>query len=80
MHDAHAYPPRGLCRAEAARWIGVGTTLFDEMVTDRRMPKPKIINSRRLWDRIELDAHFTDLPSENSNVLDNLLNRAAQSA
>ena len=54
--DAIAYPPRGLSREEAARYVGVGPTLFDEMVSDGRMPKPKRANSRVLWDRIALDA------------------------
>lgn len=50
------YAPRGLSREEAARYIGVGVTLFDEMVADGRMPKPKRANSRTLWDRFALDA------------------------
>lgn len=33
--DALAYPPRGLCREEAARYVGVGTMKFDEMVGSR---------------------------------------------
>ena len=28
----YEYPPRGMSRAEAARYIGIGTTLFDQMV------------------------------------------------
>lgn len=44
--DPYAYPPRGLSREEAARSIGVGTTKFDEMVRDRRMPRPKRQHSR----------------------------------
>jgi predicted DNA-binding transcriptional regulator AlpA len=71
--DAIAYPPRGLCREEAARYVGVGTSLFDEMVADGRMPRPKRINSRTVWDRIALDAAFTDLPG-GSNPIDDLLN------
>jgi hypothetical protein len=38
--DSLAYPPRGMSRDEAARYIGVGVTKFDEMVADRRMPPP----------------------------------------
>lgn len=56
------YPPRGLSRVEAARYIGVGTTLFDQLVEDGRMPMPKLINSRKVWDRHRLDAAFDDLP------------------
>lgn len=62
MSDGIAYPPRGLSRDEAARYVGIGTTLFDAMVQDGRMPGPKVINSRTVWDRLELDAAFNDLP------------------
>jgi excisionase family DNA binding protein len=62
--DAIAYPPRGLSREEAARYIGVGTTKFDQMVADGRMPKPKRLDGRTIWDRVALDLAFTDLPEE----------------
>ncbi len=69
--DPYAYPPRGLCREEAARWIGVGTTKFDEMVSDGRMPRPKRVDGRVIWDRIALDSAFSDLPDDGGiNVLD----------
>ncbi|CCV08648.1 conserved hypothetical protein [Mesorhizobium metallidurans STM 2683] len=73
--DAISYPPRGLTREEAARYIGVGTTLFDEMVADGRMPKPKRINSRAVWDRVALDIAFTSLPDKGSG-LQELLERS----
>jgi hypothetical protein len=60
--------------------VGVGPTLFDAMVADGRMPKPKRAISRTLWDRVQLDAFFTDLPGEDGNKIDRLLsggNRAA---
>jgi predicted DNA-binding transcriptional regulator AlpA len=50
--------PRGLSRVQAAEYIGVGVTKFDEMVDDGRMPKPKRIDGRVIWDRIKLDAAF----------------------
>ncbi len=55
-------PPRGLNRPVSAAYIGVGTSLFDEMVDDGRMPKPKTINTRQIWDRLELDLSFDALP------------------
>ena len=55
--------PRGLSREAAASYIGIGTTLFDAMVNDGRMPKPKLINSRKVWDRRELDIAFDRLPN-----------------
>ncbi|RDL51837.1 hypothetical protein BLJAPNOD_02983 [Ensifer sp. M14] len=74
-NDPLAYPPRGLCREEAARYIGVGPTKFDEMVADGRMPKPKRVDSRTVWDRVALDAHFTAL-SEEKDDLDALVARS----
>lgn len=55
------YPPRGLCREDAALYIGVGTTTFDTLVEDGRMPKPIRVGKRVLWDRIKIDAAFADL-------------------
>jgi integrase len=40
----------------------VSPSLFDEMVKDGRMPAPKRINSRIVWDRRQLDRAFDDLP------------------
>ena len=56
--------PRGLSRKKAAAYVGIGTTLFDEMVSDDRMPAPKNINTKKIWDRLELDEAFTALPSD----------------
>lgn len=66
LSDSLAYPPRGLSREEAARYIGVGTTKFDEMVKDGRMPKPKRVDARTLWDRVALDVAFTALPDSDA--------------
>ncbi|WP_082885175.1 helix-turn-helix transcriptional regulator [Bradyrhizobium stylosanthis] len=60
--DPIAYPPRGRNRDAAARYVGVGTTKFDEMVADGRMPRPYRVGARAIWDRFKLDAAFTDLP------------------
>jgi len=53
--------PRGLSRVQAAAYIGVSPTLFDEMVKDERMPQPKRINARTVWDRVKLDEAFAAL-------------------
>lgn len=55
-------PPRGLSRVVAAAYIGVPPALFDELVSDGRMPKPKVINSINVWDRLRIDAAFEALP------------------
>ena len=55
-------PPRGLHRGAGAAYIGVSPTKFDEMVRDGRMPQPKQVDGRRIWDRRALDAAFDALP------------------
>jgi predicted DNA-binding transcriptional regulator AlpA len=71
--DSLSYPPRGMSRDEAARYVGVSITKFDEMVSDGRMPKPKRIDSRVVWDRLRLDAAFSDLTEEKArNPLDRM--------
>lgn len=59
-------PPRGLARGAAAEYIGVGVSKFDQMVADRRMPQPKRIDGRKVWDRIELNEAFSALPDDAS--------------
>jgi predicted DNA-binding transcriptional regulator AlpA len=66
---------RGLSRVQAADYIGVGPTKFDEMVEDGRMPKPKRIDGRTVWDRVQLDEAFDALNDEavpNKNPWDGL--------
>jgi excisionase family DNA binding protein len=48
-------PRRGLSREEAARYVGVGATKFDELVKDGRMPKPLKIDNRVIFDIRDLD-------------------------
>ena len=61
-------PPRGLSRAEAAGYVGVSPSLFDQMVADSRMPQPKEINSRLVWDRWEVDRAFSALPNRHGGA------------
>jgi predicted DNA-binding transcriptional regulator AlpA len=60
-------PPRGLSREQAAAYIGVSPSLFDTLVKEGRMPTPKRINSRTVWDRLGLDAAFAALPSNDGS-------------
>lgn len=55
-------PPAGISRLEAAAYIGVSGSLFDEMVADGRMPKPKKINGRVVWSVRALTLAFEALP------------------
>jgi hypothetical protein len=61
-------PRRGLNRTEAAAYIGVSPSKFDEMVRDGRMCAPKRIDARVVWDIRQLDAAFDGLPSEGDDV------------
>lgn len=64
-------PRRGLQRLEAAQYVGVGATKFDEMVVDGRMPPPRRIDGRKVWDIRDLDLAFDGLPREDSPSLVN---------
>lgn len=56
-------PPRGLSRVVAAAYIGVSVTLFDRMIENGLMPKPKRIWGRVVWDRLALDNAFAAIPN-----------------
>lgn len=56
---------RGLSEAEAALYVGLGITKFRSLVDEGRMPRPRIIDRRRIWDVDDLDAAFKALPIEN---------------
>jgi hypothetical protein len=59
--------PRGLSRVMAAEYVGVSPSLFDIMVDDGRMPKPRGANTRKLWDRLLVDEAFSALPMDGAN-------------
>lgn len=61
-----AIPPAqrlGLSREQAAEYIGVSPDKFDDMVGDGRMPKPKNVDRRKIWDRLAVEKAFRALPS-----------------
>jgi predicted DNA-binding transcriptional regulator AlpA len=72
--SGHAGPqalqPRGISRIEAARYIGISPSKFDQLVEDKRMPEPRAIDGRVVWDRWELDVAFSDLPHRGSDASD----------
>jgi predicted DNA-binding transcriptional regulator AlpA len=47
-------------------YCGVSATLFDRMVKDGRMPAPRRIDGRKVWDIRSLDVAFDQLPVEDS--------------
>lgn len=56
--------PRGLSRETAAAYVGVSPVTFDVMVGDGRMPPPKQINARLVWDIRAVDVAFDRLPEK----------------
>jgi len=62
--------PRGLSREQAAAYVGISPSLFDTLIKDGRMPGPKRINSRVVWDRLKLDAAFEALADTNDGSTD----------
>lgn len=60
--------PIGLSREAAAEFIGIGTTLFDRMVNDGRMPLPRALDGRTVWDREEVEAAFRALPYHGAKI------------
>jgi predicted DNA-binding transcriptional regulator AlpA len=66
------YPRRGLSRKEAALYIGVSPSLFDELVKSGEMPQPLRIKRRTVWDRHQLDECFEALSVPDENPWDNI--------
>lgn len=66
MPDRHGrtadHAPRGLNRLQAATHIGVSVTTFERLVADGLMPPARAIYSLRVWDVLELDRAFDELP------------------
>ena len=46
----------------AAAYLDMSRSKFLELVERGIMPKPKIIDGMVMWDRVSLDATFSDLP------------------
>jgi predicted DNA-binding transcriptional regulator AlpA len=64
-------PRRGLSRDESAMYVGVSPTTFDKLVADGRMPQPRRIDSRKVWDIRSLDLHFDALPIQGADASQN---------
>jgi predicted DNA-binding transcriptional regulator AlpA len=45
----------------AAAYLGMGSTLFLELVEQKVLPKPTRIRGMVVWDRLDLDAAFENL-------------------
>ena len=59
---------RGLDLCEAAVYLALSPSFFSKLVEDGRMPRPRLANSRRIWDIEELDLAFKALPREGGDA------------
>jgi hypothetical protein len=62
FQDHLAYPPRAMKAERAAAYLDMSRSKFLDLVEQGRLPKPKIIDAIRVWDRLALDAAFNDFP------------------
>lgn len=60
--------PRGLNRDQASAYIGISAGTFDKLVEAGLMPRPRMMESRRVWDIQELDRAFDELPHEGASI------------
>jgi hypothetical protein len=47
-------------------YVGISRSKFDQMLADGRMPAPRRIDGRKVWDIRSLDIAFDQLPTEDS--------------
>ena len=61
--------PRLISREAAAAYVCVSPNTFDEMVSDGRMPRPRVLGrKRRAWDVRALDAAVDRLPVQGDDA------------
>jgi predicted DNA-binding transcriptional regulator AlpA len=58
--------PRLIGREASADFLGVSPSKFDQLVQDGRMPRPKRIDGRVLWDVRALNLKIDELPDDPS--------------
>lgn len=60
-------PRRGLSRIEAALYLGISPSKFDELRKDGRVGPARLIDGRKVWDVKELDFVFEGFPLESND-------------
>lgn len=65
---ATSLPRRGMSREEAAMYLGISGTTFDQMRADGLVEPPRLIGGRKLWDIADLDLAFYALPREGGST------------
>jgi hypothetical protein len=70
-HDHVAPLPfkRMLSRVQAAYYLDIGVTKFDQMVMDGRMPRAKKMDGRKAWDIRQIDLAIDALPTDGDDSI-----------
>ena len=64
LSETRPVPRRGLSRTEAAMYVGVSPSKFDELRKYSRISPPRLIDGRKVWDVLDLDRDFEAFPVE----------------
>jgi hypothetical protein len=67
LQDDLSYPPRAMKAERAAAYLDISRSKFLELVEAQRLPKPKIIDGIRVWDRLALESAFNDFPDRSDD-------------
>lgn len=73
--DPYAYAPRAMGIEAASRYLAISPSKFSQLVAEGRLPKPRKIDKRSVWDRHQLDQFFEDLPTGDATPRDQFLAR-----
>jgi hypothetical protein len=68
LQDRIAYPPLGLRSERAAAYLGISRTKFLELVKQNVLPRPKVIDGIRVWNRLALESAFIELGDDELDV------------
>jgi excisionase family DNA binding protein len=61
---------RGFSEMEAAGYLSLSPSFFRQLVIANKMPRPRLIGARRVFDIQELDAAFKAMPREGGETED----------
>jgi hypothetical protein len=67
LSQSRPSPRRGLSRVEAALYLGISPSKFDELRKDGRVGPAHIIGGRKVWDTRDLDETFDASPLEDDH-------------
>jgi len=70
MRVERPIPRRGLSRVEAATYLGISPSKFDELRKAGRVGPAKILDGRKVYAIEMLDDFFNELPDENHEAAD----------